>query len=256
MSSVAEVHVVRHGAVANVVLARPPHNHVNGDVMGKLTRSLFELDADPECRAVVLSSGVSAFCAGADLAASAAEGRDRDPADFYAEALKVYQTRKPLVAAIAGAAVGAGLGLALAADFRVTCEEARFSANFNLLGFHPGFGLSVTLPRLIGQQQAARLFYTGRRIGGKEAVDIGLADSLVPNDEVLASALLFAQEIAASAPLAVLSTRETLRQGLYEEIFRANQRELLIQRDQFRSADFQEGVRAMAERRKPVFTGR
>ena len=102
-----------------------------------------------------------------------------------------------------GAAVGGGLGLALVADFRVTCQEARFSANFNRLGFHPGFGLTATLPRLVGAQQAALLFYTGRRIPGDEAVRIGLADVLVPQAEVRSAAQALALEIAQSAPLAV-----------------------------------------------------
>ena len=113
-----------------------------------------------------------------------------------------------------GAAVGGGLGLALVADFRVTCQEARFSANFNRLGFHPGFGLTATLPRLVGAQQAALLFYTGRRIPGDEAVRIGLADLLVPQAEVRSAAQALALEIAQSAPLAVMSTRETVRRGL------------------------------------------
>ena len=107
-----------------------------------------------------------------------AEGRRR-ARHLYKEATRLFRARKPVVAAVHGAAVGGGLGLALVADFRVTCAEARFSANFNRLGFHPGFGLTTTLPRLVGPQQAALLFYTGRRIAGDEAVRIGLADLLV-----------------------------------------------------------------------------
>lgn len=123
-----------------------------------------------------------------------------------------------LVAAVQGATVGAGLGLALVADFRVTCPEARFSANFNRLGFHPGFGLSITLPRLVGEQQAALLLYTGRRIDGHEAQRIGLADVLVPAEQLRDTALDLAAEIAISAPLAVESTRETLRLGLADKV--------------------------------------
>ena len=92
----------------------------------------------------------------------------------------MFACRKPVVAAVQGPAIGGGLGVALVADFRVTCAEAKFSANFNRLGFHPGFGLSATLPRLVGVQKAAMLFYTGRRINGTEAAAMGLADLLVP----------------------------------------------------------------------------
>ena len=90
-----------------------------------------------------------------------------------------------MVAAVQGPAVGGGLGLALVADFRVACSEARFSANFNRLGFHPGFGLSVTLPRVVGMQKAAYMFYSGRRVQGEEALAIGLADRLVAKAELL-----------------------------------------------------------------------
>ncbi|MNX99016.1 Carnitinyl-CoA dehydratase [compost metagenome] len=170
--------------------------------------------------------------------------------------MRLFRTAKPIVAAVHGAAVGAGVGLALVADFRVTSRDARFSVNFNRLGFHPGFGLSVTLPRLIGEQQAALLFYTGRRIDGARAVEIGLADVLAEPGEELAQAHALAQEIAISAPLAVRSTRATLRQGLADRIAEVNRQELAAQLKEFASEDFREGVAAMAERRLPQFQGR
>ena len=155
-----------------------------------------------------------------------------------------------------GPAIGGGLGLACMADFRVTCPEGRFSTNFTRLGFHPGFGLTVTLPRLVGQQMAALLFYTSRLIGGEEAVRIGLADVLVPLEEVRAAAQALAREIAQSAPLAVLSTRETMRRGLADTVEAATERELVEQDWLRRTEDFQEGVKATAERRLPNFLGR
>lgn len=245
--------LARDGHVAQIDISRPPHNFVDVDVMRQLADVLLQLDDDESCRAIVLASGVGAFCAGADFSGAGEGSVSRDPSAFYEQAMKLYRNRKPIVAAVEGAAIGAGLGLALVADFRVTCREARFSANFNRLGFHPGFGMSVTLPRLVGEQQAALLFYTGRRIGGDDAVRIGLADELVAKEEVRARALALAHEIAASAPLAVESTRETLRLGLADRIVAANQRELAIQRVQFATADFREGVAAMADRRAPVF---
>ncbi|MEK9721373.1 MAG: enoyl-CoA hydratase/isomerase family protein, partial [Quisquiliibacterium sp.] len=134
--------------------------------------------------------------------------------------------------------------------------EARFTANFNRLGFHPGFGLSVTLPRVIGIQQASMLFYTGKRIGGEQAHEIGLVDLLVPQEQLRAEALSLAQEIALSAPIAVLSTRATLRAGLAEAVRQITVREGAEQVRQFRTEDFKEGVAAMAERRAPQFKGR
>lgn len=253
MTADAEV-VVRHdGHVAIVQMCRPPHNFVDAGFMELLAYTLEKLDEDTNCRAVVLTSGVNTFCAGADFGASSDSAVARDPSPFYRQAMKLFRTKKPIVAAVRGPAIGAGLGLAVAADFRVTCKEARFSANFLRLGFHPGFGLSFTLPHLIGEQKAAHLFYTGRRIDGAEAVAIGLADELTEQSQVDDRAIALAKEIAASAPLALESTRETMRLGFADQVVKTNQRELQIQLTQFPTDDFREGVAAMTERRLPVF---
>jgi enoyl-CoA hydratase/carnithine racemase len=173
----------------------------------------------------------------------------------YQEAVRIFSGRKPVVAAVHGAAIGGGLGLALSADFRVTCAQARFSANFARLGFHQGFGISVTLPRLVGPTQASKLLFTGRRIKGDEAVAMGLADELTDLAEVRTRAYALAREIAASAPLAVQSIRATQRAGLADEIARITEHELAEQGRLRLSNDFKEGIAAMAERRAPDFKG-
>jgi enoyl-CoA hydratase/carnithine racemase len=244
--------------VGTVEIRRPPNNFFDHALIQEIGDAFDRFDRDDACRAVVLAAEGKAFCAGADFAnrpatGAAAEGSGKH---LYKEAVRLFRTRKPVVAAVHGAAVGGGLGLALVADFRVTCKEARFSANFARLGFHPGFGLTATLPRLVGPQQAALLFYTGRRVPGDEAVKIGLADLLVPQAEVRASATALAREIAESSPLAVVSMRETLRRGLADAVETATERELVEQEWQRRTDDFREGVKAMAERRLPDFKGR
>ena len=255
-----DVGVQLEGRVGTVEIRRPPHNYFDSALIAQIGEAFEAFDRDPGCRAIVLAAQGKAFCAGADFSqrpqtGAAAEGADSAAKHLYKEALRLFRTRKPIVAAVHGAAVGGGLGLALVADFRVTCKEARFSANFNRLGFHPGFGLTTTLPRLVGPQKAALLFYTGRRIGGNEAFAMGLADLLVPMAEVRAAAQALAVEIAQSAPLAVVSTRETLRRGLADRIESSTERELIEQEWQRRTADFREGVKAMAERRMPDFKG-
>lgn len=246
----------RDAHVVTLTLRRGPHNFVDAATMRDLADRLAALDDDAGCRAIVLAAEGKSFCAGADFSGVPSGGQAVDPAEFYTHAMRLFDARKPLIAAVQGAAVGAGVGLALVADFRVSCAQARFSVNFNRLGFHPGFGLSHTLPRLIGMQRASMLFYTGRRIDGTEALAIGLVDELVTADEVLARAQALAQEIAVSAPLAVQSTRATLRAGSAHDVRAVNQRELAEQQMQFLSDDFREGVKAMAERRTPRFTGR
>src|SRR5262249_10983945 len=142
------------------------------------------------------------------------------------EAVRLFRTRKPIVAAVHGAAVGGGLGLAMVADFRVTCPEARFCANFTRLGFHPGFGLTTTLPEGIGKTNAALMFYTSRRVAGEEALRMGLANVLVPQDQVRDAARKLAAEMAENAPLGLIATRATLRADLAERVKRATEHEL------------------------------
>lgn len=247
------------GHVAIVEIQRPPHNFFDIPMISSIATAFETLEADPNCRAIVLCAQGTAFCAGANFSNRDATPDQRSPRavnPIYFEAIRLFACSKPVVGAIHGPAIGGGLGLALVPDFRVTCPEARFSANFNRLGFHPGFGLSYTLPRLVGPQQAAMLFYTGKRIGGEEAVRIGLADVLVPQDQVRAKALELATEIAISSPLAVQSTRATLRTGMVDQIRLAVARESVEQNWQFKTEDFKEGVKAMAERRNPAFQGK
>ena len=261
-SGFKEIGVGLDGMVATVEIRRPPHNFFDSALIAEIADAFERLDADPACRAIVLAAEGRSFCAGADFSKRMDTGTVQEAArsgagrHLYKEAIRLFRTRKPIVGAVHGAAVGGGLGLALVPDFRVTCEEARFSANFNRLGFHPGFGLTATLPRLVGVQQAALLFYTGRRIPGDEAVRLGLADLLVPLDKVRSAAQGLALEIAQSAPLAVMSTRETVRRGLVDAIEAATERELVEQDWLRRTEDFQEGIKAMADRRLPNFQGR
>jgi enoyl-CoA hydratase/carnithine racemase len=251
------------GMVATIEIRRPPHNYFDIALIREIAGALEALDQDPAVRAVVLAAQGKAFCAGAKLDGGAnvvdvlqEKAAKGDTGTLYAEAVRTFRTRKPIVGAIHGAAVGGGLGLALVPDLRVTCPEARFCANFTRLGFHPGFGLTVTLPELIGPSKAALMFHTGRRFTGEEAFAMGLADVLVARDRVRAAAAELATEIAQSAPLGVMATRATLRAGLAERVEAATSRELAAQMQLRTTDDFREGVAAMAERRLPRFVGR
>lgn len=261
MTSYADIATDLTDHVGLIEIRKPPHNFFDVSLINQIADALAEFDANPACRSVVLAAQGKAFCAGADFAnrpdtGTVSESEGKIVKHLYKEAIRIFRSKKPIVAAVHGPAIGGGLGLALVADFRVTCAEARFSANFNRLGFHPGFGLTTTLPRLVGPQKAAVLFYTGRRIGGEEAVAIGMADLLVPEAEVRSAAMALATEIAQSAPLSTQSTRETLRRGLADAIEAATERELVEQDWQRKTADFKEGVKAMAERRLPNFQNR
>jgi len=236
--------------VWSIELRRGPNNFFSTEMIAAIAVALEALDNVDDCRAVVLRAEGKNFCAGADFSSSAGSS---STAELYSAAVRLFRTRKPIVAAVQGAAIGGGLGLALAADFRLVAPEARFSANFARLGFHHGFGLSVTLPALVGQQRSAELLFTGRRIDGAEAVSLGLVDRLVPLDSLVAAAVDFAGEIAASAPLAVESIRATLRGDLAARVAAATDHEMAEQLRLRATRDFAEGARAMAERRAPDF---
>jgi enoyl-CoA hydratase/carnithine racemase len=252
------------GYVATIEIRRPPHNYFDVALINQIADALEALDADASCRAVVLAAQGKSFCAGANFgdgstldAAGRRPGEEMSPiAHLYTHAVRLFSAKKPIIGAIHGAAVGGGLGLALVPDFRVTCPEARFCANFTRLGFHPGFGLTVTLPEAIGRQNAALMFYTSRRVTGEEAWRMGLADVLVPQAEVRTAAQKLAAEIAENAPLGVAATRASLRAGLGERVKAATAHELAEQSRLRGTDDFKEGVKAMAERRVPDFTGR
>jgi enoyl-CoA hydratase/carnithine racemase len=258
-----DIGVETSGFVTLVEIRRPPNNFFDIALIRELAGALEALDGDRSCRAVVLAAQGKAFCAGANYGdGSTLDQEGRRPgeqaqpvAHLYVEAVRLFRTRKPIVAAVHGAAVGGGLGLAMVADFRVTCPEARFCANFTRLGFHPGFGLTVTLPDAIGKTNAALMFYTSRRFTGEEAYRMGLAQALVAQDRVRATAHELAAEIAENAPLGIVASRATLRADLADRVARATEHELREQTSLRNTQDFKEGVKAMAERRLPNFAG-
>jgi enoyl-CoA hydratase/carnithine racemase len=238
------------GHVGVVEIARGPHNFFDEQTLADIGVSLVELDAVADVRAIVLCSEGRSFCAGADLRGIDEHSLRR----VYRAAAAMFTTRKPIVAAVQGAAVGGGLGLALAADFRVVAEDVRMTANFARIGFHHGFGISVTLPNVVGHQKALDLLYTGRNIDAAEAVRIGLADRLADGD-VRASAIALATEIAASAPLAVRAIRSTMRRSIAARVVEALDEEATAQAMLLDSADLKEGIAAVIEKRDPQFSG-
>ena len=264
MGPFTQIAATKSGNVATIEMRRPPHNFFDMTMIREIADALEGYDKDPEVRAVVLCAEGKSFCAGANFGDGSRLDKqghrpdeDRSGGHLYQVAVRMFRTSKPIVGAIHGPAIGGGLGLALVPDFRVTCPEARFSANFTRLGFHPGFGLTHTLPALIGKQQAHLLFYTGRRLNGEEATAIGLAEVCVPSvADVRPAALELAQEIAESAPLAVQETRATVRRGLADAVKAATDHELVIQDNLRKTEDFREGIKAYSERRKANFMAR
>ena len=252
-----DIGVSSEGHVGVVEIQRPPHNFFDNALINQIADAFEAFDRDINIRSYVLCAQGKSFCAGADFqnrpnTGSAAESDKH----LYKEATRLFRSKKPSIAAVQGPAIGGGLGLAVMPDFRVACPEARFSANFTRLGFHPGFSLTFTLPRLVGQQRANLMFYTGRRLSGEQAYEWGLADVLVAQADVRKAAMDLAKEIAEGAPLAVQSTRETMRRGYADAAEVATERELVEQDWNRKTEDFKEGVKSYAEKRVGNFKGR
>lgn len=256
MSAEIDLNVSLKNQVGVVEINRPPNNHFDYKLISYIADCFDNFDKDINCRCIVLCSDGKHFCAGANF------GKDRDMQDkadpyseLYTQAVRLFKNKKPVIAAVQGGAIGGGLGLSLVADFRIGCPESRFSANFSRLGFHQGFGTTVTLPRVVGPQNAAMMMLTGRRLKGQEAFDVGLIDYLVPLNEVRSKAIELAEEISESGPLAVQSIRATIRAGLAEQVEEIISWELSEQVRLQSTKDFKEGIKASLERRKPKFEG-
>lgn len=220
-----------------------------------------ELLGRADVRAVVLTGAGGAFSAGGDLAmlerlrSQPFEEARRFMLSFYARYLSVLDLPVPVVAAIEGPAIGAGLCVALACDVVVVGEDSKLALNFVQLGLHPGMGATYLTPRKVGAQRAAELLLTGRRFDGREAQAMGLALEAAPAGQVLPKAMALAKQIASGGPLAV----RALRRGLAVDrpaLQAALEREALAQAESYGSADLGEGLRAAAERRAPNFVGR
>jgi 2-(1,2-epoxy-1,2-dihydrophenyl)acetyl-CoA isomerase len=237
--------------VAEIEMHRPPANYFDADLLAGVVDAV-DWAAEAGGRAVVLCSEGRHFCAGLDFGST-----DKpDPTALialYSSARQLIDSPLPIIAAVQGSAIGGGLGLALAADFRVAAPSTRFAANFARLGFHQGFGISLTLPCVVGHQKALELLTTGRRIEGAEALAIGLCDRL--DDDPRTAAHILAADIAGSAPLAVRSIRRTLRGDIVHGFAAMVDHERSEQLRLMESSDFREGIAASMARRPPEFRG-
>ncbi len=261
----------RRGPVAVLTFQDPDRLNAMTEAMGRaISEAAAEVAHEDDVRAVVLTGAGRAFSAGGDLDMIERMARDgaADPGGparqahrdfmrrFYGLYLSVRDIPQPTVAAMNGAAIGAGCCVALACDLRVAAREAKLGLNFNRLGIHPGMGATWLLPRLVGTARAAELLFTGRLVSGEEAAAMGLANRAVAAEDTLAEALALADEIAACGPIAVRGSKRALAHSekatLAEQLdFEASEQALC-----YESEDLQEGLTASRERRAPQFQGK
>jgi enoyl-CoA hydratase len=237
------------------------------EMLDAFQAAVSEVEKNPEVRAVVLTGAGSAFCAGADftlmpelLARTGLTGtiafREAIP-KLYGAFLTLDRLAVPTIAAVNGAAIGGGLGIALLCDMRIVSETAKLAVNFTRLGIAPGLGITALLPKAVGYERAAEMLFTGQTILGAQAASWGLAREAVPQEKVLPRALEIAEKVAAAAPLAVRQTKRTLRAlSGRNDLSAALELEALAQTVLGTTDDASEGIRAMLEKRDPEFQGR
>lgn len=256
----------RDDGVAVLTLDDPDRRNAMTDAMGDaLAQRCEELADDEDVRAVVLTGTPPAFSGGGDLAmledlAQRTREAGFDATDtmqaFYRRFLAVRDVPVPVIAAVNGHAVGAGLCVALACDLRIVAVDAKVGLNFAKLGLHPGMGGTWFLPRLLGAQQAAAWLYTGELTDGATAAAQGLALEASPADEVVPKALDLAARIASSAPGTVRQLKRTLGAVEHQDLDAALATEAAAQAVSYGSHDLVEGLTAARERRPPRFEGR
>lgn len=256
------VHLEREGAVVTLTLDDARRKNAMSPELGDaLATRVKEIAGDPDLRAVVLTGAGDAFSAGGDLAmlerlrASSFEEARTFMVGFYRRYLSITELPVPVIAAVRGSAIGAGLCVALAADIVIVDEDAKLAVNFASLGLHPGMGGTYLLPRRVGPQRAAELLMTGRRFDGRQAAAWGMALEACPAERVLPRAKELAEQMANAAPLVTRALKKRL--GVDRAALAAAlDHEAFEQASSYASEDLGEGLRAAAEKRRPVFKGR
>jgi enoyl-CoA hydratase len=255
--------VERDAGVATLTLNRPDvRNAMTAELTDAFTDAVASLRGDPDVRVVVVTGAGKAFCAGGDLSwiqpgpgadVSSLRAKMRS---FYPRFLVVRSLDVPTIAAVNGAAIGAGLCLAMACDIRISAEDAKFSTAFMRLGMHPGMAATYLLTRLVGTARAAELFFTAKTIDGREAERIGLVNRVVTSGSLNEEAASLAREIAANAPIPMGMTKRAIYLAERADLETMIEYEGMAQPITLATADLLEGLQAVKEKRPPKFEGR
>ena len=250
--------VEQRDRVTLVTLNRPQAlNALNGQVLADLLAAMAAFDADPSQGCAVITGSAKAFAAGADIKEMQAQGfADMYGGNFFAGWEQFVRTRKPVIAAVAGYALGGGCELAMMCDFILAADTAKFGQPEIKLGVTPGMGGSQRLTHAVGKAKAMEMCLTGRMIDAEEAERAGLVARIVPADQLVEEALKTAAAIAGMAPLAVLANKEMVNAAFEMGLAQGVQYERRLFHGLFGTADQKEGMAAFVEKRPGNWTGK
>jgi 2-(1,2-epoxy-1,2-dihydrophenyl)acetyl-CoA isomerase len=254
----------KHDGIATLVMNRPDRlNALNNELAMAINDALGRIAEDDAVRVVVITGAGRAFCAGGDLGAL---GKGRQTGATHElepllragmqMVLKMRTMPQPVIAAVNGAAAGAGMNIALAADIRIAAEESTFGQNFAKVGLFPDYGGTFFLPQLVGVSKAAELFYTGDMIDAKTALALGLVNQVVPAAQLEAAVRTLAQKIAQGPSLPIRAAKKALFASEEKELSKALDNEVREQIRCYLSDDCNEGIRAFFDKRPPKFQGK
>lgn len=258
MPSYETLIVERRGAVTLITLNRPQAlNALNSQLLAELIDALAAFDADPAQGCAVLTGSEKAFAAGADIKEMASKGfADMYAGNFFAGYDRVTATRKPVIAAVAGYALGGGCELAMMCDFILAADTAKFGQPEIKLGVSPGMGGSQRLARAVGKAKAMEMCLTGRMMDAGEAERAGLVSRILPAAELVDEAVKTAALIAGMAPLAVMANKEMVNAAFETTLAQGVQFERRLFHALFGTADQKEGMAAFVEKRPGNWTGK
>ena len=259
-----QIKVAEDNGIVTITLNRPERlNAFVGHMRRDLAETLEEAGSDPQVRAVIITGAGRTFCAGGDVHFMAELVERADTEEFARllgaarrVILAIRQMTKPVIASVNGPASGAGFNLALACDLRIASRDATFSQSFVKIGFHPDWGGTYFLPRMVTSNLACEMFFLGDPITADEAYRLGLLNRVVDPDQLEAETRKLAERLRDSAAVSIAAAKHAVYASEHDNLERMLQYEVEAQIRCFESEDGREGVRAFLEKRPPTFTGR